>query len=176
MKIVLALALALAASTPVASATYEDNVAATVRVDCGFSAGTAVKIGVDRYITAAHVVDSPLCSVGGVPLTNVSVEDHDFATFTSKSSADFTKVSCKGYKTGEYYLAKGYALGGFESVSIPWLATEFIQAGYRVFMGEGVPGMSGGPLVNRRGEVVGVVNMRWPSRSVALRDTSVCKD
>lgn len=175
-KLALALVLALGASAPAHPTPYVENPKATVRVDCVFSVGTAVKISEDRYITAAHVVDNPLCTVDGAPISDIKKEANDFATFTGKPGPEYSKVSCKGFKIGEYYLAKGYALGLFEVKIVPWLATPFVLDGFHSFLGDAIPGMSGGPVVNDRGEVAGVVNMRFPARSIALKDTSVCKD
>ena len=172
----LALVLLLGASAPVQSGSYAAPDAAIVRVECDDGIGTAVKISGDTYVTATHVVSSGVCRVGGVRITNIVSEENDFSSFTGPTSTVKAKVSCRGYRAGDFYLARGYAFGAADIHSIPWQATPFVIKGYQTFMGDGIPGMSGGPVVDSRGRVVGVTNRRWPSQSIAFKNTSICKD
>lgn len=145
-----------------------------VLVDCPTSIGTAYKVSDDEYVTALHVVDTPGCRIDGQLLTVERVyEDKDMATVRGPSYRGQIEISCKGYKPGKEYTAKGFGLGMY--MEVPWMASSLSQRGFHVFYGEAVPGMSGGPLIDRKGRAHGVVNMRWPARSASLEDTHLCK-
>lgn len=177
-----ALLLAASNSAPqLVSADYNHNPAAIVRIECrwadGGSIGTAVKIGRDSYITAAHVVDKGACQIGGAPIavTWMGRPQIDFATLTGPASDTAMPVSCGGYRAGHIYAARGYAFGGHDLFLQPWLATTIPWAnGLSVFLGEAYAGMSGGPLIDRQGRVRGIVNTRMPSMSLSLAVTPVC--
>jgi hypothetical protein len=159
---------------------YSHDEAAIVRVFCtnplGTSVGTAVKVGPGEYITAAHVVDSGQCHIGIVPIVVTHLDKlRDFATFTGPVSAAVVRISCDGFKPGRVYEARGFAGGEFTNISFPWQATELASWPWTVFVGEAIPGMSGGPLIDRKGRVTGVVNMRWPARSLPLSRTGLCQ-
>lgn len=150
---------------------------AIVRVSCGRVMGTAWKINEDTYVTADHVISEGGCSVGGEPISDVRVDpDKDFATFIGPKTPYRVKYSCGGFNAKEEYLAVGYAFGFFHKTFQPWIASVFKQGGYQSFIGESIPGMSGGPVLNEWGKAVGIVNMRWPARSRELKDTFICKD
>lgn len=172
---ILAAAALLSIPSSAAAKPYPIREEAIVRVDCVYSAGTAVKIGKDRYITAAHVVTSPLCTIAGKPIEDLKFESHDTATFRGPESSHYLRTTCSGFSVDTTYLAIGYGLGLMTKSYTPWKATEFNVGGFHTFFGEAIPGMSGGPVINRKGEVTGIVNMRWPARSRSIADTSLCK-
>lgn len=191
MKPLLALpiALLLAAPTIVAIPTaadpgspseYPHDPAAIVRIECHSDTdsgiGTAVKVGRYTYITAAHVADGRICTIGGQPVAvTVSGGEHrDFATLTGPASNVFLPISCKGFRFGRIYLARGYAGGGYALAAQPWLATSIPWGRRTILLGEAYPGMSGGPLIDRKGRVRGVVNTRLPSMALPLSETSLC--
>lgn len=181
MIVFLALLL-LAIPQPASARDYPHNPRTIVRVECHWpgagSIGTAVKIGPNTYITAAHVVDKGACKIGDAPVavTWSGSPLIDFATLTGPSSDDFLPMSCKGFKAGQVYAARGYAHGGFDLALQPWLSTTipWVKGGLSVFIGEAYPGMSGGPLLDRGGRVRGIVNTRMPSMSLSLKLTPVC--
>lgn len=178
MKGLLALgcAFALAAPSPVpADEPYSHDPAAIVKVECDGGWGTAVKIGPSSYITAAHVIDAGGCKVGGAGITLTAVDPSlDFAAFIGPNSNHVIPLSCDGYRAGKIYVARGYAAGFGVNIRVPWLATELTDAGQALMIGDAIPGMSGGPLIDRKGRVTGIVNQRAASRSLPLDRTSLC--
>ena len=149
---------------------------AVVPMDCLVTVASAVKIGTDLYITAAHVVAGHSCTIYGNAITDIkTAPDQDFATFRGPSSPVTAKYTCKGYKGGEEYLAIGYADGLPFLSYMPWIASHFHFDDQQAFTGEAIPGMSGGAVIDQSKRVVGIVNRRWPARSIPLKDTSICK-
>ena len=145
-----------------------------VLVDCPRSLGTAVKVSDNEYVTAYHVVDTPGCTIDGQEVVVERVyADKDIATIRGPSYRGQVEISCKGYKPGKEYMAKGFGLGTY--MEVPWMASSHTQRGFHVFYGEAIPGMSGGPLLDKKGRIRGIVNMRWPARSASLEDTHLCK-
>lgn len=155
---------------------YEVKDAAIVQVFCPAGTGTAFRISETKYVTAKHVVMDEGCVVNGEMITAVDRSDaSDYATFQGPASKSVLKVSCRGFSAKRTYLAVGHGLGLELKMQIPWIATDYVNDGYRTFLGEGIPGMSGGPVLNKDGEAVGIVNLRWPARSRSLSDTPICE-
>jgi hypothetical protein len=177
MKCLFALASAamLAAPSVPRAQPYAHDPEAIVKVSCNGGWGTAVKVGPSSYITAAHVIDAGGCKVDGFPITVTAINAfRDYATFIGPTTNHVITPSCDGFRAGRIYVARGYA-GGFEAnVAVPWLATELTDGGQALFLGDAIPGMSGGPLVDRKGRVVGIVNRRVASRSIPLELTPLC--
>ena len=146
------------------------------RADGNTASGTAFKVGRNSYITANHVTASGLCYVGGERITVTSSDfEKDYATFQGPASDVVLKADCKGFRAGEVYIARGYPGGMPFNIQAPWTAMDYVMDGFQVFTGEGIPGMSGGAVIDRRGVAVGLVNKRWPTRSMPLRSTSFCR-
>lgn len=168
------LALALALMSPT---TPVNNAAdAVVQVLCADGSGSAVHVGNGKYLSVAHVTEMTSCTVEGESIIDIKpAGNNDFSTFRGKEIAAKAKTSCSGFSAGETYLAIGYAFGWPQQTRNPWTASQFRLNGYQAFTGEAIPGMSGGAVIDDGGRVVGVINMRWPARSLALKDSYVCK-
>lgn len=148
-------------------------------VDCGLSRGTAF-YAENRLISASHVTDVP-CFVDGKFLKQTHEEGLDFSS--EPSSIKGYKINCEGFKEGETYLAVGHAHGSTVQRLLILTGTgEEASNGAALLWGwpSVIPGMSGGPILNMRLEVVGIVNAYlpgWPvSFSRELKDTSLCGD
>lgn len=177
MSAIAAMVLCVSATGPIPLYPHNEN--AIVMVKCqkarGIGSGTAFKVGHNSYITAAHVMAGGTCWVDGQPVTVTSFDDRrDYATFTGPASDVTIKASCDGYRAGETYIARGFPGGQPYNIYTPWMATKSMLGGFNILFGEGIPGMSGGPVIDESGAVIGLVNMRWPTRSMALRYTSFC--
>ena len=172
---IVAAPLLAAPSASAQSAPYAHDEAAIVKVDCDGGWGTGVAVGGARYVTAAHVVDAGGCTVGGVGITITNVDRwNDYAVFIGPTTNHVIPVDCGGFDAGKIYIARGYAGGFNANVLVPWLATELTDQGQRLMIGDAIPGMSGGPLIDRRGRVVGIVNKRVASRSLPHSRTVLC--
>ena len=177
-----ALSLALL-SWPASTASKQStvNFPAVRQIVCAGGKGTGFRIADGRWVSVAHVTNNLACSIHGMPL-GAKDEPGDFSITDYEGKAGGFPVNCEGFKPGEYYFAIGYA-GGFEWQTMTrHMATyKLSDDGYRILLGSPtvIPGMSGGPILNAKGEVVGTVNMYskiYPlSFSRELKDTSLCK-
>lgn len=173
-----ALALAIVPASSAASEEFSGTPAeAIARVDCEVSVGSAVHLGDGWYATARHVVDpANRCKVGNHGITvTYSDERTDFAIFYGEALSARAKWSCEPFRPGQFYFAGGYANGWETIIEEPWIASGQIRGGWATFTGLAIPGMSGGPVADSNGIVHGVVNMRWPARSMPLSATPLCR-
>lgn len=155
------------------------------QVSCDEGSGTAFRIGPTRFATAAHVAKLSHCTIDGHTASATELDTaNDFAILESgPPKLGAMKVSCEGFHTGEWYWSNGYALGLPYQTSVAINASFYInqRSGLRIFTGDHtvIPGMSGGPVMNADGEVVGITNAYNSalglSFSRALKDTSLCK-
>lgn len=162
---------------------YQHDPSAIVQVFCaseqGTALGTAIRVTHNGYITARHVVALGKCTIvgeAGGPITvTYSDEKTDFATFIGPEGRGIIPISCDGFVAGRIYVARGYAGGNPYDVLVPWLATDLTDGPKTLFLGDAIPGMSGGPLIDRAGRVVGIVNQHTASRSLPLSLSKVCR-
>jgi hypothetical protein len=171
-------AVPLALSAPVAAPStgpYPHDESLIVPVICTLGAGTAFKIGWNTYVTAEHVSDNEGCAIDGMPIDVTRHEsiNLDMTILRGPASPRSLPISCAGFKPGAVYLARGHVPGAW-FMALPWLATEIVEDGQRVLVGEAIPGMSGGAVLDRKGRVVGVVSKRLAARATSLSDTSLC--
>jgi hypothetical protein len=153
------------------------------RVDCLEGRGTAFRIGGTHWLSVAHVTALHACSIDGQPIT-VTEQDgkRDFARLDAGIvPQNGMQISCKGFIPGHWYWSVGYPLGGPIQMAIPLYATYAKSpSGLRILLGEEavIPGMSGGPVMDETGAVVGLVNAYQPGTGISmsreLRETSVC--
>lgn len=151
--------------------------------------GTAFFVGTHTLMTADHVVAGMTCTVGDKKVT-ITEEDAnlDYAIVTTPASMkepeEVLNYSCDGYKKDQEYLAVGFALGQDKVVqSLRASSSHDEQDGFEaeaLLVGKTFEGMSGGPIFDRQGYVVGIVNGgdkegRASVASRELRQTSICK-
>lgn len=160
-----------------ANAEVTIDTSAVVQVICKDSRGSAVKIDDDTYISVAHVTQAEGCEIQGVPIEVLQSDAKDFSILRGPKSEVRASYTCSGFTSNREYLAVGYGGGWPVLMHQPLRASGFKVFGepYQMFTGEVIPGMSGGAVFNKAGKVVGVVNMRFPARSLPLSETSLCK-
>jgi hypothetical protein len=177
------LALALAAPQPVYSPISFVQYPMVHRVDCAEGRGTAFRAGANHWISVAHVTAMHDCRIDGAPVT-VTEQDgvNDFSRLdTATGAPNGFRINCHGFVPGQWYWSVGFAGGA------PWQTALAVYATYakapdgkRVLIGPNdfIPGMSGGPVLNEAGEVVGTVNAYVPGTPISLsrelKDTSAC--
>jgi S1-C subfamily serine protease len=159
----------------------------------GRSAGSGVVVGPDRVLTAEHVVIGSQYCVIGDELAQARVleadTDHDWAVLEASTQARAASpISCDGFQTGAPYFVVGYwqgmdlaeqALRATAHVTRVEASRDypFPTVGVRVLDGLAVEGMSGGPVIDGRGRLTGIIVDAWKGRAGAidLRDTPLCR-
>lgn len=118
---------------------------------------TGFMVGLRRALTAAHCVqaDQPLTVDGTDAL--VMYEDESFAIVSAPDKP--VLALAKQFTVGEPVIAFGYAWGEMHVMQRHVAA---LHEGDLTTDGPLAPGMSGGPTVNSRGEVVGINQMSNP--------------
>lgn len=163
--------------------TFTDN-PYVAQVFCESATGTAFKIADGRWISARHVSINGGCKVNGKPIHVAHAEpDGDFSIIDfGENEPGGLEVDCDGFKDGEWYHGVGHAWG------YPRPSTKAVKhsAFYSLFGGalsiltgnRFVPGMSGGPVIDQRNRVVGVVNAFGLKDRISfsrqLKDTELC--
>jgi hypothetical protein len=132
------------------------------QVSCDLGKGSAVRIGDDTYVTAAHVSKLSGCSIDGEPLQVVNQSGElDFTILHSNAHGRGLKINCGGFVPGDFYYATGFAHGWPIQTTILLRATAFKGwHGFTILYGPQtvIPGQSGGAVMNAAGELVGIVN------------------
>jgi hypothetical protein len=154
------------------------------KVSCNEGSGTAFRVGQNHWLSVAHVTGLHECKIDGQLIT-VTEQDgnNDFSRLDTPAGVpNGFKVNCEGYKPGQWYWGIGHAFGRpFQTAIAVYATYARTPNGQRVLIGEYsfIPGMSGGPVLNSAGEVVGTVNAYVPGTGISisreLRDTAVCK-
>jgi S1-C subfamily serine protease len=156
------------------------------RMVCAEGRGTAFQVNDNTALTVSHVASMTDCRIDGIPVEMVENDpDSDFAILRYRFSRHGgLRLSCEGFRDGEAYFAIGHAKGlPVQQVLSAqfWLALPdlpFSQLETLYSPTPFIPGMSGGPVFNSRGAVVGTVNAYNPyaplSFSLPLSETSVC--
>lgn len=162
----------------------DGNIIPRITCPAARAMGSGVVIASDRVLTAAHVIRDEAgprqCTVEGMAAT-VSRIDGDFAELKLDASTPFRGIlSCDGFKEGGDYFAAGYALN-LPRITIQALIGSRTKAGrLTITRGSVTPGMSGGPIFDTHGRVVGIVNAyseKGLARAygTALKDTFICE-
>ncbi len=154
------------------------NYPAIEQIVCLGGKGTGFHAG-GKFISVTHVTENIGCRTASGPVVVTDEAGIDFSTGPSVNSG--YHINCGGFRKGAAYFAIGYAGGAPVQQLLTLTATgEYADNGMAILHGYPtvIPGMSGGPILNARGEVVGTVNMftrHLPlSFSQELRETSLC--
>lgn len=158
---------------------------------CGDYLGTAFIVGKNVLATARHLTHgNTVCTdaISGQTVRIVSEDKaHDFSLVTMDTgNIDPLHYSCKRYKAGKYYHAYGFGHGDWTHTIIQatrdytdknTIVDGQFWPGLRIADAITIAGMSGGPIVDKHGDVIGMVNAgnTTDSLSFELADTSLCK-
>lgn len=154
------------------------------RVLCDEGRGTAFRVGQNHWASVAHVTSMTNCEVEGQAIAITDQDGpHDFARFdTETGTPNGLKVNCDGFIPGRWYWAVGHAHGAPFQIEIALYATYRVSRdGKHELIGPYtvIPGMSGGPVLDEDGAVVGTVNSYVENTSTSfsreLKDTSICR-
>ncbi len=178
-KAVLAVALVIAPADDISFVQYPQ----VRQVRCNHASGTAFQT-TKGWVSVAHVTSLYDCKIDGRPITATEQNrGQDFSRIVTDVARWLPlPISCEGFAAGRYYYSTGYALGRPYQTNVRIMATGYVgPGGMQVLVSDHtvIPGMSGGPIMDERGAVVGTVNAFNPelglSFSRSLRDTTLCK-
>ena len=160
--------------------------------DGGLESGTGTVIGKNRILTANHVIyGSVKCTVGKKEVKIISqYPELDLAVISidMEEKPSITQISCEGFKENETYFAIGFskaydfamtklkATGKLKNMDkteeYPYETKNLVSLNGLAFAG-----MSGGPIIDMNGRIVGIVNVSNEGRLVGSRslyDTPLC--
>ena len=184
--------LALAFSAPlVLSNTMPESVTivnhpSVVQVVCVEGLGSAFRVGEHGLVSVNHVTRMTDCTINGEPVKmRLADVARDVSFGRIESVGPGLTVNCGGIRDGERLYAIGYAKGRPRQRLVTVRGSDFATnamrwRGFSTLVGAEyfIPGMSGGPLLNGAGEVVGTVNGYAPLAGVSfaqsLSDTAIC--
>ena len=141
--------------------------------------GTAFEAG-GQMISVAHVTNGGTCKIYDSAVLSVQVEGLDLST--AHGSVKGYRINCGGFVLGENYWAVGYANSVPVQRVVHLIGTGVLnRRKMAVLLGDPsvIPGMSGGPIINAQGEVVGTVNAYLPGKPISysqeMKGTALCK-
>jgi S1-C subfamily serine protease len=115
---------------------------------------SSFSVAKNEFLTAAHCV-TPVMRIGGKEISGISMDRHVDLALVRVPDLDLPPLKlAKVVTLGEKLVSFGW---GYGSMKIGVNSVSEMVDGEVVAWGAYVPGMSGGPVVNMRGELVSVV-------------------
>lgn len=143
-----------------------------VRIETGIGTCTGFVVGLTRIVTAEHCVNDTPITVSGqtssmrwVSPARVIKVDEDFALLDIHPMDLKPLMLAKDVKQGDEIFTFGFARGSRLIVYSRLVADR--NDGMLVLDGPITPGMSGGPVINAQGEVVGLNQSTLSDRGFA---------
>jgi S1-C subfamily serine protease len=137
-----------------------------IEVDFNGKAGSCTAFSIDegqcRYLTAKHCTVGKV-TIGFLPLDVIDADDAADLALLQGRHLCMPALALGGQpKAGDATIAIGYPLSSPKPLLVPSMYQGHFDAfnqgnNVATFSGNSIPGMSGGPIVNHRGDVISVV-------------------